>query len=420
MKILVINTFETRGGAAIAAKRLFVALNKTGEVEAKMLVNERQTSDPGVFEVADTWLKKLIRKYRFIFEKVLFMPLEVSKKERFSFSTARFGSNISNHPLVREADILHIHWVNNSFLSHRNLRQLLQLNKPVVITMHDMWYFTGGCHHARNCRHYELECGNCPFLKRPDNNDLSHKIHQVKRSIYSPKMAFVACSKWLKQSADSSSLLKDRTVYAIPNPLDTNVFKPGDKAAARAVFGLPQDKILLLYAAARVDDERKGYKYLSEALQTLYHSDLPFKKDIEIVLMGDVKDPQVIDFPFPTHFVGNLSDTSQIVACYNAASMLITPSLEENLPNTIIESMACGTPTVAFRTGGIPEIIDHQVNGYIAEYRNAADLITGISWIVEQDHDQLAQNCKTKVETAFSEKAVVLQFTSLYRSLLTQ
>lgn len=414
MKVLLINTYETQGGAAIAAKRLMVALNKTNKVEARMLVNESQTNNDYVVGVAKTKLQKLIRKYRFMLEKVLFIPYEVSAKERFAFSTGRLGTSLRDHPLVAEADILHIHWTNHSFLAFKHLGELLNMGKPVVITLHDMWYFTGGCHYSGACEHFMQECGNCKFLKHPQANDLSGKGWKIKNAIYTKNTTFVACSNWLADVARTSSLLCENRVLAIPNPIDTAVFRKKDRKAARKQFGLPENKTLLLYVAAKVDDERKGYKFLASALQKM--SDSGQNKQFEVVVMGNVKDKEEIDFHFPTHFIGSLSKPEDIVACYNAADLFIAPSLEDNLPNTIIESMACGTPVVAFNTGGIPDIIDHQLNGYLAEYKNTEDLIAGIIWGISNAN--ISGKCIAKVEATFSEDVVSSKFIELYQSFV--
>ena len=418
MKVLLINTFETQGGAAIAAKRLLTALNKTNQLEANLLVNESQTNSEHVYEVADTSWKKRIRKYRFILEKVFFMRYEVSEKERFAFSTGKLGVSILNHPLVKEADILHIHWTNHSFLAHKHIGELMNMGKPVVVTLHDMWYFTGGCHYSGACERFMQECGNCKFLKHPHEGDLSSKGWKKKQAIYSDKTTFVACSNWLADVAKTSSLLRNNRVLAIPNPIDISVFRKKDQTVSRKQFGLPEDKTLLLYVAAKVDDERKGYKYLSAALKELFESDSEIKKDLEIVVMGNVKDKSEIEFYFPTHFTGSLSDPETIVSCYSAADLFVAPSLEDNLPNTLIESMACGTPVVAFHTGGIPDIIDHTLNGYLAEYKNSQDLIRGIEWTLTRP--ELAEKCVEKVHTAFSEAAVSSRFIDLYRSLTSK
>ena len=416
MKILIISSYETSGGGSIAAKRLSLALNKTPEAQAKFLVNVAQTNDQGVTEVANSKFKKRIWKLRLMIESILFLPFELSKKERYSFSTARFGKDISRHSLVQEADILHFHWINQDFLSHRNIRQLIQLGKPIVVTMHDVWYFTGGCHYSRECTNFTRSCGNCILIKHAGPNDMSHKAWEIKKNMYSDKMKFVACSNWLAGLANQSSILASNSVIAIPNPIDRSVFNKRDKWESRKKFNLPEDKILLLFVAVKIDNERKGYHYLSAALKSLYESDSAIKKDIEVIVMGKVSDPSLINFYFPTHFLGSLNNPDSIVSCYNAADIFIAPSLEDNLPNTIVESISCGTPAVAFNIGGIPDIIDHKQNGYLAEYKNTDDLVTGIEWVLSQP--EISERCLEKAENTFSERVVTHQFIDLYRSML--
>lgn len=420
MKVLIISTYETHGGGSIAAKRLAMALNKTSDAEVKFLVDLAQTKDPQVTEVSNTKWKKRIRKWWFILESILFLPFELSKKERYSFSTAYFGTDISKHPLVQEADILHVHWVNQGFLSHKNIRQLIELGKPIVVTMHDVWYFTGGCHYTRECPNFMQNCGNCILIKHAGENDLSRKAWNIKQELYagSDKMKFVACSNWLADLGRSSSLLKPKDVSCIPNPIDISVFNRKDKTLSRQKFNLPEDKILILFVAVKVDNERKGYHYLSAALKNLFESDSPFKKDLEIVVMGNVDDPALINFYFPTHFLGRLSNVDAIVSCYNAADLFVAPSLEDNLPNTLVESISCGTPAVAFNVGGIPDIIDHQYNGYLAAYKDTADLVNGIEWVLSQDQAEISGNCLEKARNTFSEARVSPQFIDLYKSML--
>ncbi len=417
MKVLVISNSDIEGGAAIAAKRLTQSLLRS-RIEVKLLVNIKKGNEEFVFEVARTKFQKRISTFRKYLEKVLFLRHEVSKNERFSFSTANFGQDLSNHPLVLQADVLHIHWINHSFLSYENLEKLFKLKKAVFITMHDMWYMTGGCHHARECMNYQFECGNCVFLKNSGMKDLSHNGFLKKQSVYTADINFVACSDWLLNLGKKSNLLKNKKLYSIPNPIDISTFFKTDKKMGRKRFNLPTDKILILYTAAKVDNPRKGYKYFEEALHQLFNS-IDFIKDtIEIVVMGWVKNPDEINFHFKTHFIGNLSNESDIATCYNAVDAFVTPSLEENLPNTIIESMACGTPSVAFNIGGIPQIIDHLENGYVAEYKNTEDLVSGIKWVLAQK--QIAKKCIEKVKNQFSEDVVSQRFIQLYIKALEE
>ena len=191
------------------------------------------------------------------------------------------------------------------------------------------------------------------------------------------------------------------------------VYHPMDQNVPRGLLGLPSGKKLLLFGALNVTDKRKGIDFLIEALRKLE------KQDVELVVFGQVKDDIRGLFPVPIHSMGYLSDESKIVALYNAVDMFITSSLEENLPNTIMESMACGTPCVGFATGGIPEMIDHRVNGYVANYKDADDLASGIRWVLEhEDRQALSDACVKKVRDNYAEEVVARQYIALYKKLL--
>ena len=397
MKIVIINTSDRTGGAAVAAGRLGKALEQAG-IQVDKLVRK------------DTWLNR----FRFYWERlIIFLCNHLNRKNLFAVSIANTGTDLLGHPLVEEADIIHLHWINQGFLSLRDIERLVKLNKPIVWTMHDMWPCTGICHHARDCEKFQTECESCFFLKSK-GKDLSTSVFDKKMSLYKDaNITFVGCSRWLSGRAKKSYLLRGKAVRSIPNPIDTKVYHPMDQGMARELLGLPSGKRLLLFGALNVTDKRKGIDYLIEALRRME------KQDVELVVFGQVKDDIRGLFPVPIHSMGYLSDESKIVALYNAVDMFITSSLEENLPNTIMESMACGTPCVGFEIGGIPEMIDHRVNGYVANYKDAGDLANGIQWVLEhEDRLALSDACVKKVQENYTEEVVAKQYTTLYEKLL--
>ncbi len=397
MKIVILNTSERTGGAAVAAGRLSKALKRAG-IQVDKLVRE------------DTWLNR----FRFYWERlIIFLCNHLNRKNLFAVSIANTGTDLSGHPLVKGADIIHLHWINQGFLSLRDIEELVKLNKPIVWTMHDMWPCTGICHHARDCEKFQTKCRACFFLKSEDK-DLSTSVFNKKLSLYkNANITFVGCSRWLSDRARKSSLLQGKTVLSIPNPINMEVYHPMDQNVPRGLLGLPSGKKLLLFGALNVTDKRKGIDFLIEALRKLE------KQDVELVVFGQVKDDIRGLFPVPIHSMGYLSDESKIVALYNAVDMFITSSLEENLPNTIMESMACGTPCVGFATGGIPEMIDHRVNGYVANYKDADDLASGIRWVLEhEDRQALSDACVKKVRDNYAEEVVARQYIALYKKLL--
>ena len=415
MNILILNTSELTGGAAVAANRLAKALGKSG-VEVSMLVRDRKTDHVKVFSVNNSWTSHRLNSFRFIWERlIIFICNFFSKKNLFQVSIANTGTDLSKHPLVQQADVIHLHWVNQGFLSLSDIKKLVNTGKPIVWTMHDLWPATAICHYPGECEKYISNCYQCPMLKRNPFFDLAASVFKEKGKIGLSKITFVGCSRWLSGKAKKSYLLRDKTVLSIPNPIDTEVYHPMDQDMTRELLGLPSGKRLLLFGALNVTDKRKGIDYLIEALRKIE------KQDVELVVFGQAKDDIRGLFPVSIHSMGYLSDESKIVALYNAVDMFITSSLEENLPNTIMESMACGTPCVGFEIGGIPEMIDHKINGYVASYKDASDLANGIRWVLEhEDQQALSDACVKKVQENYTEEVVAKQYMALYKRLLHQ
>lgn len=194
------------------------------------------------------------------------------------------------------------------------------------------------------------------------------------------------------------------------------IFQRQDRVRARQELGLPEDKKLLLFGALNVTDERKGVFYLIEALKKFRH-----QGNIELVVFGQIKDDIRDILPVPVYPMGYLTEEKKIALLYNAVDLFVTSSLEENLPNTIMESMACGTPCVGFNIGGIPEMIDHLQNGYVAEYKDVEDLSRGIKWILDNErYDELSESCIKKVQSAYSEEVIACKYISLYKEVLKE
>ncbi len=414
MKILIVNTSEKTGGAAVAAGRLMRALRKQQGVDVKMLVRDKATDNPDVVSLNTSFISKRVNFFRFAWERLMiFLCNGLRRKSLFQVSIANTGTDISEYPLVREADVIHLHWINQGFLSLKDIRKLTRLGKPIVWTMHDMWPCTAICHYARDCEKFQSGCESCFFLKSK-GKDRSTTVFGEKLSLYeNADMTFVGCSRWIADRARKSRLLKGKSVRSVPNPIDLSVFHTMSREQARKALGLPVGKKLLLFGALNVTDKRKGIDYLIDGLKALD------ARDVELVVFGQVKDDIRNLFPVPLHSMGYLTDESKIVTLYNAVDMYVTSSLEDNLPNTIMESMACGTPCVGFETGGIPEMIDHKVNGYVARYKDAGDLAAGIRWVLDCPNPrELSDACMKKVRTEYSEAVVAEKYISLYKELM--
>lgn len=402
MNVLLLNTYA-HGGAGVACRRLQKALSGEG-VEANLI---------SAAEVPGRW--------PFYAERLSFLPYERDKSVRFAFSPANFGHDLRRHPLVQAADILHLHWVNQGFLSLQNIRQLAELGKPIVWTLHDMWAFTGGCHYSRGCTNFQHECGECPFLRRPGPRDLSHRIWAKKKRLFPANVQFVTCSEWLAGVARSSALLHDFPIRAIPNPIDTASFAPisaDARSAFRRANGILPGAFVLLFAAMKISESRKGFHLLLESLQFLRreHPELL----LEIVVLGQADPEALAALPYPTHAQGLVRDPAKLIGLYAAADVFVIPSLEDNLPNTVMESLACGTPVAGFATGGIPEMVGHRTEGFIAPQGDSRQLADGIRWILqgERSLETLRQAARHKAEQHYAEAVVAKRHIALYQELL--
>lgn len=408
MQVLIISTSDIHGGAAIAAYRLMNALNAHSGAEAKMMVRDKRSNNKNVIQVGC----KFQNKWNFYKERgMIFLKNRFSRENLFDVSIANTGISITDTPEFKQADIIHLHWINQGMLSLNEIGRILASGKKVVWTMHDMWAFTGICHHAGTCTHFHQSCGNCPYLKTASKNDLSHRIFQKKRSVYAQgKIHFVVCSNWLGNLAERSPLTKGHKIVSIPNPIDTQQYFPKDKTEAKQKFNLPADRKIILFAAAKASDKRKGIDYLIEAAKLIEEKNLMF------VIAGAKGDEIAQQLPGLSVNIGYV-DSNKMPNLYNAADVFVTPSLQENLPNTIMESMACGTPCVGFNIGGIPEMIDHKKNGYIAEYRNAEDLANGLLWtLFETGSETLSANAREKVLAEYSQQKIANQYKEIYAS----
>lgn len=419
MRVLIVNTSERTGGAAIAANRLMEALKNNG-VKAKMLVRDKQTDRMTVSAIPPSILLPL----KFIWERLcIFIANGFRRRNLFQVDIANTGTDITHLYEFEQSDVIHLHWINQGFLSMDDLDKIIHSGKPVVITMHDMWYFTGICHHSGSCTKYRNYCYKCELLTNGGiGSDPAIKVYEQKRKLYSgAKLAFVGCSKWIADMANTSALTQGQFVTNVPNPINTHTFHPIGKPEVRDKWRLPQDKQLLLFGARRITDWLKGFKYLAEACGIIAKEDPTLAQRLGVVVLGgDSK--KVKDFiPLDVYPVDYVSNERDIVELYNAVDIFVTPSLQENLPNTIMEAMTCGTPCVGFNIGGIPEMIEHKKNGYVAEYRNARDFADGIKWCLDPDHyDALCANSRSKALNNYSEDRIARRYTEIYEMLLDQ
>ena len=216
---------------------------------------------------------------------------------------------------------------------------------------------------------------------------------------------------------------------SIPNTINTHLFRKQDKQLARRRLNLPDDKQLILFVAQSVSDPRKGMHHLTAALNKLCEVNPQTKNNTEVVLLGGKADNLITQLPLKTHCLGYLAQANDIINAYNAADIFVLPSTEDNLPNTIMEAMACGVPCVGFNIGGIPEMIDHLKSGYVAhaDFDNGSvqvdtdDMAAGLQWMLyEANRTQLSANALEKVHTTYAHQHVAGLYIQQYEQLLLE
>ena len=417
MKIIHLNTFGHTGGAGIAASRLVEALNEVNPGSASLMSAYENTGNL-TFSQKIQKFKTLARSAADIFSA---RHQGLKKENIFLFSSARYGQNISNHPSLLTADIIHIHWINQGFLSIYDLHELSKLGKPVVLTMHDMWLLSGGCHYSADCRNYEQYCGNCYMLAKPGLKDLSAinwKNKQLMLRVLKP--VIITCSHWLESVAAKSKLLESNNILTIPNPIDTDFFKPSGIKLAKIKLGFKPEEVIITLSAFKLSEPRKGFSYFLDALAFLKKNKDMRDKTIRVVLIGKFGKTELPDLPYPTTYTGYLSDPAEIIAYGQASDLFVLPSLEDNLPNTVMEMLSIGVPVVAFNTGGLPDLIDHKQNGYLAFYKSAESLAKGIAWIITdlEYSPRLRKEARKKVLYNFEKNLVADQYIEVYQKLL--
>ncbi len=422
MKVTLINTTDAGGGAPAACMRLLKAL-ELKQVDVEMQVQQKFTSEPRVKTVGSDLLKRIGLMFDFLYERMPFIWFKAKDKTlRFAFSTADAGVDITKQPSVLNADILHLHWTNSGYLSIKNIKQLFETGKPVVWTLHDMWTFTGGCHYAGECDHFINECGNCWMLRDADEHDLSFKGWQRKTEMYNAAktIVFVTCSNWLAEVARTSSLLKNFRIETIPNPIDIEIFSAKNKIAARKKWNINTGAKIILFGAANIMDRRKGITYLVDALNNLKNKYLS-AENIEIVIFGKNKSFDITLLPFKVYELDIISSQQDLAELYSLADVFVSPTVEDNLPNTIMEALACETPVVAFNTGGVPDMVEHKVNGYLAEFKSSADFAAGIDYILNSKNKaELSENARNKVLNNFTNEIVAAKYLAVYQSILNK
>ncbi|MBW4589173.1 glycosyltransferase family 4 protein [Aetokthonos hydrillicola Thurmond2011] len=343
----------------------------------------------------------------------------LAKKTIKSCDPGRYSAGILPSNWVKsfqasDADVINLHWVGAETLS---ISEIGQIRKPIVWTFHDMWAFCGAEHYTNDGLNARWRQGYRSHNRPQDESgfDLNRWTWERKRRNWKYPFHIVCPSKWLADCVRNSALMPHFPVSVIPNPLDLDSFRPIEKTLARKLLNLPQQRSLILFGAlGGTNDPRKGIDLLLQAISFLETQQL---KDIEIVIFGQSVPEQVPKLGFPLRYTGHLGDDISLALLYSAADVFVAPSRQDNLPNTVVEAIACGTPTVAFKIGGMPDLIDHKVSGYLAQPYEVEDLATGIQWVIEQQKESksLSLAARRHAEYMFDPIRVAQQYVTVYK-----
>ncbi len=405
MKILHVSHSDIHGGASIAMLRLHKALNEYG-IESTVLVGKKKSHDSGVLGPQSTITTKVcdLRNY-------LTLPLHIyhglDRPAPLSFNI--LPSGLHNKINQMDVDVVNLHWICRETIS---ISEIAKIKCPIVWTLHDMWPFIGVEHYAELT---PKDMGN--YLNLRNQGRLGKWAWKRKLKNWTNKsINVISPSTWLSKYAESSPIFANSEIETIPNCVDIEIFKPMDKTLAKKALGLNVDKKYILFGAlSSTSEPRKGFKELTDAIKILSTK----LRNTELLVFGSTTSSYDLDNLIPTHYLGSIHKESSIAALYNASDIFVAPSLQDNLPNTIMEALACGTPCVAFRVGGIQELISHGYNGLLAPARDSQALGDCIFKLLVQDSLKvISANARSSAEARYSPKVVSKAYECFYSKIL--
>lgn len=407
LSVLHINTFDNRGGSGRSSYRIHLGLKGSG-VRSRMLVGCKVTEDENVGVVCNNW-------------GLCFLDRICNRiTNRLSLQYLLFPSSflIPRHQWLREADIIQLYNTHGGYFSHTVLASLSR-NRPVVWRLSDMWPMTGHCAYSYECGAWETGCGSCPCLKEYPSlmNDTTRLLWKIKEYIYKKsELKIVAPSKWIAKLAKRSPLLRRFPIYLIPNGVDLLVFRPIPKKIVRRTLGIPLNQRIILFSAEKIDSPRKGGVLLANALAQVTSRK---SQKITLLVVGKKDCGKEIMHNLSVKYIDYVDNNSTMAALYSAVDMFVLPTLADNFPNAILESMACGTPVVSFNVGGISEAIRHMETGYLATPKDTNDLVKGLKVLLDDSiRHKMSIRCREIVEKEYSLDVETKRFNKLYYEIL--
>ena len=416
MKVLHVCFADSDEGGAIGAFRLHQAMLSQG-VDSRFLAIRKRRDDDTVI-TPGFHIRVLVKIWNVVGQKIL--TLQRSKDSNYR-SLNIFPTGLHNIINKFNADVMQFHWINRNTIS---ISELTRINSPVVLKLPDMWAFSGTEHYLSPDATERYRSGYFRNNRQEGEAglDIDRWIWRYKNRVWEKVMfTIVTPSKWLGECVENSRLFSRLKVVNIPNPIDLDRYRPVEnKLDARIILGLPLDKKLILFGSIQANtDRRKGYHHLCAALEILGKSGI-MKEDVELLIFGTLSMGKESLSGITAHHLGTIYDESLLIAIYNAADVMVLPTEADNLPNTIQEATACGTPCVGFKVGGMPDMIKHQETGYLANPFDTQDLATGIDWVLKNKGEALTRRVRENAERLFNPAERVTDYLDLYNEILQQ
>lgn len=409
MKVLHITYSKDRGGASKACLRMHYAL-KNHNIDSGILTCLKFSPlENDIKCFSNSAIKQAIRKIKKVFNLAIVMWFQKTKNQdlhTFDIGTVINAKFINNS----DADLVHFHWICYSMLG---IKEIKKIKKPIVWTFHDMWPFMG-CEHYDDINSPERYVeGYTKENKNIKGIDFNRLAWNMKRKHWKDISFNIIClSNWMKSCVEKSALLNDQKIKLIPNVIDENKFYPLDKNDARNSLNLPLSKKFILFGAFNTENVNKGGDLLDAALEKIKAN------EIELLIFG--KDSGENIHGIKTRYLGYIKDETILNQIYNAADVMVVPSRQDNLPNTVLESIRTGTPVVGFNIGGLPDMVVHKKNGYLAQPFDVEELCKGIEFVLENSEIDFKENCINHFNEFFSQQVVVPKLIDYYKEAISK
>ncbi|NEO57397.1 MAG: glycosyltransferase [Okeania sp. SIO3B5] len=409
---LHINYSDNSGGAARSAYKIHSGLKELG-CTSRMLVRWKVTEDSDVGDIRSQ--NSLVKFGDGIGRKVIDRWLNL----QYLYYPSSFA--LLEHPWFQSADIVQIYNIHGftGFFTYRALPKISN-QKPIVWRLSDMWPLTGHCSYSYECDRWKTGCGACPHLDEYPalSRDTTALLWRIKKEVYKrSKIVLVATNSWMERVVQESPLLGHFPVHIIPNGINTNIFHPISQVEARNTFDIPSNRKVVLFAGDQTWEIRKGGQYVNDVMQKVAASGV---ENLTLVVMGKGANSWADDPNYQTIRIDFTSNDQVLANAYAAADVYLHPAIVENFPNSVLESMGCGTTCVAFNTGGVSDVVRHLETGYLARYKDIDDLAEGVKLLLGNKEllGRLSDNCQRLIAAEYTLERQAQRHADLYNQLL--